>query len=217
MDESAYQLLSPSPVGYEEALRKAWKELDRQSDGGIVRRKAVKKLSNRCIEVPFLGRNYRVDISSRRVKDPTGKEVSPFLKVLLLHYIVGLSSAKADEDWLSFRQLRGGATYYPAFATRTIRRLREEFNRKEENFRKAAEAIGGEELTFKDISFAFYVFPRVRLAVILHCATDEFGTDANILYDKAAAAHLETEDLAVCGALLVSDLVKVAKQMEEQI
>jgi len=215
MDESSYQVLSPSPVGYEEALRKAWEELKRQTDDGIVRRKAVRKVGERRIELSFLGDSYTVDIASESVKDASGKEVFPFLKVLLLHYIAGLSSELAGEDWLSFRQLRGGATYFPAFAARTVVRLKKEFTGREESFARAAEALGGRPLDFKDVSFAFDVFPRVRIAVILHSATEEFDAEANILFDRAAAAHLETEDLAVCGALLVSKIVKTVKKLEE--
>jgi len=215
MDESSYYVLSPSPVGYEEALRKVWEELKRQTDDGIVRRKAVRRVGERRIELPFLGDSYRVDIVSESVKDASGTEVFPFLKVLLLHYLAGLSSELVGEDWLSFRQLRGGATYYPAFASRTVVRLKKEFTGREESFARAAEVLGGRPLDFKDISFAFDVFPRVRIAVILHSATEEFDAEANILFDRAAAAHLETEDLAVCGAMLVSKIVKTAKKLEE--
>jgi len=211
MDENESYVLIPKPVGYEEALKGAWEELKRQSDDGIVFRKNVVRVSERVIEVPFLNEKYVVEIARQRALDTTGKEVPPFFRVLLLHYLCGFSAANVSGEWVSFRQLRGGDFYFPAFANRTVERLKKDFNGKEGRFQKAAEALGGRRLEFKDISFEFAVFPKVHLAVILHCMTEEFGADANILFDRAAESHLETEDLAVCASFLVSRIGKIAK------
>ena len=206
MDEAA-GLLFPRPVGYEEALARAWSALANQKPEDIAARKGL-SVQNGCVVISFLGQNYFADISARRVADAAGKDVNPFLRVLLLHYICGSSSAMPTGEWLSFRQLRGGETYYPAFAARTVKRLKERFGGREEEFVVASKSLGGRKLAFSDISFAFDVFPYVVIGVVLNKATEEFGAEAVVLFDSAAPQHLETEDLAVCGAMLAGRLVK---------
>jgi len=206
MDEFQ-NLLSPRPVGYEEALQKAWRALERKSAEQIVHAKGL-SLRDRLITIPFLGEEFFLDLTAKRVTDQKGSEVYPFLRVLLLHYVCSDSSAQPTGEWLSFRQLTGGDTYYPAFAARTVERLKKRFGGREEEFVQAAERLNGRRLAFPDISFAFDVFPHVVLAVVLNRATEEFGAEAVVLFDEAAPEHLETEDLAVCGAMLVSRLVK---------
>jgi len=206
MDEAA-GLLFPRPVGYEEALERAWSALANQNPQDIAARKGL-SAQNGCVVISFLGQTYFADLSAKRVTDASGKEVYPFLRVLLLHYICGSSSAMPTGEWLSFRQLRGGETYYPAFAARTVKRLKERFSGREEEFVVASKSLGGRKLAFSDISFAFDVFPYVVIGVVLNKATEEFGAEAVVLFDSAGAEHLATEDLAVCGAMLVGRLVK---------
>lgn len=206
MDEVS-GLLFPRPVGYEEALQKAWSVLEGIPPDRIAFAKGL-SIRNGQVVIPFLKENYLLDLVARKVTDEKGKEVYPFLSVLLLHYACGKATTPPTGNWLSFRQLRGGDTYYPAFAARTVERLKSRFGGREEEFVSSAERLGGRRLAFPDISFAFDVFPYVVVCVVLNRATEEFGPDAVILFDEAAAEHLETEDLAVCGAMLVGRLVK---------
>ncbi len=208
MDEAEFQVLSPKPVGYEEALRRAWDALSGADAAELAARKGVEVRSDGAIELPFLAEVYRVDLKGRRVLDAAGGEVYPFLRVLLLHYLCGDSGAEPTGEWLGFRQLRGGETYFPAFAARTSRRLAAVFGGRERLLYEAAEALDGRKLAFGDASCAFDVFPRASMAVVLHASCEDFGAEAAVLFDSAAPKHLETEDLAVCGAFLTSRLCK---------
>ncbi|MBM4467033.1 MAG: DUF3786 domain-containing protein, partial [Chloroflexi bacterium] len=77
-----------------------------------------------------------------------------------------------------------------------------------DGFVAAAEALGGERLTYGDASFLFPMFPRLRLAVVLYLADEEFPASANVLFDAAAGHYLPTEDLAVLGGMLTGRLIK---------
>ena len=72
----------------------------------------------------------------------------------------------------------------------------------------AAKALGGESLTYGDAAFLFPMFPRLRLAVVLYLADEEFSASANVLFDAAAGHYLPTEDLAVLGGMLAGQLIK---------
>jgi hypothetical protein len=78
-------------------------------------------------------------------------------------------------------------------------------------FEAAAQALGGEHLSFGDASFSFRLLPRVWLATVLNLADDEFPATANVLFDASASHYLPTEDLAVLGGILAGRLVKAAR------
>jgi len=206
MDEVS-GLLFPRPVGYEEALERAWRALQGKTAEQVAAAKGL-TLQDDLLIIPFLGENYLLNLKEKTLTDESGEQVYPFLRVLLLHYACGEATTPPTGNWLSFRQLRGGQTYYPAFAARTVERLKERFGGREDEFAEAAKRLGGRPLGFPDVSFAFDVFPYVCLGVVLNRATEEFGAEAVVLFDEAAQEHLETEDLAVCGAMLVGRLVK---------
>jgi hypothetical protein len=49
------------------------------------------------------------------------------------------------------------------------------------------------------------------MAIVMYVEDDEFPASANVLFDAAASHYLPTEDLAVLGGLLASQLVKAAR------
>jgi hypothetical protein len=130
------------------------------------------------------------------------------MTVLILHYLVNLSAATPTGEWVSFRQFEGGDFYYPAFAARTVERLEKTFGGREEELEKSAKKLAGEKMKLGDIAFKFSVFPRLILAVVLHKGCEEFGSDANLLFDSSCLKLLPTEDAAVAASLLVSRLCK---------
>jgi hypothetical protein len=207
-DESSELVLIPRPQGYGPALAKAWEELSQLSDDGLVRRKGAKvDLQYARLSVKFLTDEFCLDRQTREVY--LGDSVSPpFLAVLVLHYLTNLSGAMPTGEWISFRQFEGGEFYFPAFAARTIERLKKTFGGREEKLEEAAKNLNGERIKFGDIAFKFSVFPRLVLAVVLHKGCEEFGSDANLLFDSSCMKLLPTEDAAVAASLLVSRLCK---------
>lgn len=207
-DESSELILIPRPQGYGLALSKAWEELSRISDEGLVRRKGA-AVDPKCgrLSVEFLTDQFFIDKNKREVY-VSDSIAPPFLTVLILHYLINLSATTPTGEWVSFRQFEGGDFYYPAFRARTIDRLKKTFGGREEKFTEIASHLGGERIKFGDIAFRFSVFPRLVLAVVLHKPCEEFGSDANLLFDSSCLKLLPTEDAAVAASLLVSRLCK---------
>jgi hypothetical protein len=207
-DEGSELVLVPRPQGYGPALSKAWEELSQISDEGLVRRKGAKvDQKSGLLSVNFLTDEFFIDRQNRQVY--LGDSPAPeFLTVLILHYLVNLSAASPTGEWVSFRQFEGGDFYYSAFAGRTIERLKKTFGGREEEIEKPAKKLAGEKIKLGDMAFKFSVFPRLVLAVVLHKGCEEFGSDANLLFDSSCLKLLPTEDAAVAASLLVSKLSK---------
>jgi hypothetical protein len=131
--------------------------------------------------------------------------------LIILHYLIQADGVQPSDQWIAFRELPDGLGYDPAFQGRSGQRLARQYGNDADAFVAAAEALGGERLTFGDVSYMFHILPRMRMAVILHLADEEFGAAANLLFDASAGHYLPTEDLAVLGGLLASKLLKTGK------
>jgi hypothetical protein len=161
------------------------------------------------IEVRFWGRDYVVrhpEISVEEVEAGQGPPIAT--KILILHYLINADGTRLADHWISFRELPGGRVYDAAFRRRANLRLAQAFGSDLDGFVTAAESLGGTRLTYGDASFLFPIFPRLRLAAVLHLADEEFSASANVLFDAAASHYLPTEDLAVLGGMLAGRLIK---------
>lgn len=137
-------------------------------------------------------------------------EVPITKRILLLHYLLTADGTPPAGRWVAFRELPDAMVYDPAFQGRASNRIRARFGSDIDAFHRAAKALGGDRLTFGDASYLFRALPRVWLAVIVYKGDEEFSPSANILFDAAAANYLPTEDLAVLGSYLASQLVHAA-------
>jgi hypothetical protein len=162
-------------------------------------------------QVPFFGTKYEVHWPSgaiQRAADQKDADIAS--RILLLHYLLDADGMPLASKWIAFRNLPGGMGYDAAFQGRANLRLARAFGTNRPAFEAAAQALGGERLSFGDASFSFRLLPRVWLAVVLYLADDEFSATANVLFDGAVSHYLPTEDLAVLGGMLAGRLVKAA-------
>ncbi|MGD9048308.1 MAG: DUF3786 domain-containing protein [Anaerolineae bacterium] len=162
--------------------------------------------------LPFFGTTYHVhwpDGTILRASDQREADVAS--RILMMHYLLTADGTPLGADWIAFRNLPGGLGYDGAFQGRASLRLAHAFGTDLSGFEKAARALGGERLSFGDASFSFRLLPRVWLAAVLHLADEEFSATANVLFDAAASHYLPTEDLAVLGGILASQLIKAAR------
>jgi hypothetical protein len=162
-------------------------------------------------KLKFWGEDYVVDYPEASVREEkSGQEPSTFIQILILHYLIHADGTPSADNWISFRELPGGRGFYPAFEQQASQPLARAFGHDTEGFIEAAEALGGERLTFGSASFLFRIFPRQWVAVVLDMADDEFPAWVNILFDGTAGHYLPTEDWAVVGELVSSRLLQVA-------
>ncbi len=198
---------------YGPALEKAVRELQSLDPWLVALRSDTKytrltEVSSQ-IEVRFWGKDYIVRYPGISVEElETGQEPPIAIKILILHYLINADGTRLADHWVSFRELPGGRVYDTAFRRRANLRLAQAFGSDLEGFAAAAEALGGVRLTYGDASFLFSMFPRLRLAAVLHLADEEFPASANVLFDASASHYLPTEDLAVLGGMLAGRLIK---------
>ena len=100
-------------MGCEIALGKAWAELEKI---------AFSPRSN----VQFLTDTYEVNVSDRTILQQSSLlPAEDYLSVLIHHYLIGClkHGYRPSGDWVSFKDIWGGDTYFPAYRKNTIRPL----------------------------------------------------------------------------------------------
>lgn len=201
---------------YEAALTKAWESLLALDPKDVARKSGVShSVSEDAFVLPFLGEEFLVQRSEKVVLGPNGKEVYPFMAVLLLHYLAYAKDIKPAGRLISFRELSGGEVYYSAFSKRAILPITSTFGTDENIFRRVGERIGVSECNYGDASFTMEVFPKIPVTIILWKGDEEVSCSSNMLFDASIKELLPTEDVAVIGGFVASKLKKIAESLKD--
>ena len=172
-------------MGYETALDKAWRELE-------------EVLASDSYSVPMFMEIYEVRLNDRSVSKSSGKPAEEFIAILVLHYLLGIlrHGYKPTGQWISFKELKGGNSYLPAFQKNTIRPMVEKLRVDPEGmFKNSIERFGGRLVEGGDCSVEITTFPEVYVRVVLWRGDEELPPEANMLFDKGLADILSTEDM----------------------
>ncbi|HSM73292.1 MAG TPA: DUF3786 domain-containing protein [Desulfobacterales bacterium] len=197
---------------YQHARDLAAEALARESLAAISRRSGFGEADG-GLAVPFLTRRYRVDYPSFDFSDvaDAAAEVPLQEQVLILHYLLGAEAGLPSQDWAAYREIPGASFYYSAFVKRAIAPLKKVFGGNVAAFRKAATALGGQAITAGDAGFELRVLPQVALQLILWEGDEEFGAEANILFNPGIQGRLSPEDIAWLAGMVVYRMMALSR------
>lgn len=200
--------MNRSPYNLGETLDVARRDFAAQSPMTMAANSdCVYDLGKNSFTVPFLNQKYIVSYPDGLATYGEKEGEAPLIiTILLLHYLVKASGAELAGEWVSFKELQGGAIYIEPFRHRAIIPLVRNFGGRLQDFALAAEKLGGQKGTHGDISYIIPIFPRVRLLCILWRGDEEFPPNGNILFDRTANAYLHTEDYAMLSGMTVGAL-----------
>jgi hypothetical protein len=127
----------------------------------------------------------------------TRGHITPWMKILLLHYVRTAGSGPLSGRWTSYAELKGGMVKSSSFLRDCEEPLREFFDR---DAARAAEALSGLGATpCKNFptknAWQLFLLPRVPVAVLFWPAEEEFPSKVKILFDTTADRFLDAESL----------------------
>ncbi|HOG46143.1 MAG TPA: DUF3786 domain-containing protein [Anaerolineae bacterium] len=192
------------------ALDKARRDLQQLDLHAVAARsgaRVVRQGDGEGLELSYWGQELRLAWPSGEVLS-CARPLFPAAHLVVLHYLINADGAPLEDRWLAFRELPDGRVYDSAFRSRSCLPLAHAFGARPEAFAAAAQRLGGQRLTFGDVSFMFQVLPQVRVAVILYAGDDEFPADGNMLFDASLRHYLPIEDVAVLGGLVAAELLR---------
>lgn len=186
-------------MGYQQALEKAWNAADNLPKGG------------KPVAIKFLSDTYTVDLTKRTIfSDSCNVPAKDYVAILLLHYLARKLGTKPmlrlTGEWVDFNALEGGEGYYPAFKKRTIDRLVKKYGANPDSIKSAVVRMPGEEAPKGAAGIVIHPFSEVSILITMSKADEEFGPDANILFDKNISDIFCTEDIVVLTEMIVHQL-----------
>lgn len=183
-------------MGYEVAIQKAWSAL-----AGVSKKKKH--------AVRLLRDEYTIDVDERRILSLScNVSAKDSLSILILHYLVrslkGLPHIK--NEWISFQQLDGGKGYYPTFQERALKPILRKYKSKPEALLELTSRLKAKRVQLADIALVFDVFDGVPFIVELWRGDDEFGPEANMLFDKSITDIFCTEDIVILSEFIAHQI-----------
>jgi hypothetical protein len=140
--------------------------------------------------------------------EESGAEARLRDKILILHYFTGAKGTATSGRLIAFKQLSGGASYFPTYSHRSIAPLVKHFGRNPELLTKTAAKLGGREAGYGDVSVTINAFDRVPITLVLWRGDEELAPNGNILFDANISDYVPTEDVTVLCETIIWKLVK---------
>jgi hypothetical protein len=183
-------------MGYEAAINKAWEDL-------------AKLNPDKELSIKFLADEYSIDPENRKVLSlACNSPAKDFYAILILHYALkqleGLPQLSGE--WLSFKGLSGVEGYYPAFRKRSIEPILRKYGQKPEVLLEVLEKLPAKRVEQGDIGIVVEAFVQAPVMITLWRKDDEFGPEANMLFDKSIARIFCTEDIVVLANIIAMQL-----------
>jgi hypothetical protein len=148
----------------------------------------------------------------------TGGYINPWLRILILHYIITAGIGDPSGDWVSFSELKSGMVKESSFIRDCEEPLRDLLDTGFEVTSGALQMLGARpaEHAAADHSWLIDALPRVPM-LILYWRRDEDepetgGSRVKILFDRTADRFLDVESLI----FLVEGMIHLINYMSRQ-
>ena len=173
------------------------------------RRSGATYLGPHEVLIRYLYQPYHIMLPDGRISLEHGGTDAPLIdKILILHYFTRAKGTPAIGKMIAFKQLSGGASYFPTFSQRSITPLVRHFGGNLELLIKTAAKLGGHEADYGDVSVTVNAFPRVPITLVLWRGDEQLAPNGNILFDASIPDYVPTEDVTVICETIVWKLVK---------
>jgi hypothetical protein len=132
--------------------------------------------------------------------------LTPWMQILLLHYVRTRGSAGVSGRWVSFTDLKAALMKSKSFARDCEEPLRELFDRDPAHVEGALERLGAvrQEGTPAPVAWRLSALPQVPVLILHWPGDEEFPAKLKILFDASADRYLDVESLT----FLIEGLVK---------
>lgn len=164
---------------------------------------------NGAFTVTLLGTTYRIshpDCVFTADKENALGVTSLTVQVLLLRLLLLGKPAPETEDFKSFSELPWGEVYQKPFSGRILNRAAFTFGTRLNDFRRAAEKLGGKPISQGDAAYEFSFTENYRLRLILWEADDEFPPSAQVLYSANFPLGFSADDRVIAAETLLNSL-----------
>ncbi len=137
--------------------------------------------------------------------------ITPWIKILLLHYINTHGKADLLGKWVSFSELKSGMVKASSFLREAEDPIKELFVSNLEKVSATLKSLGAEQSSDFPTPKAWVLFllPKVPVVILYWPEEDEFPAKVQILFDQTADKFLDVESLMFLLEGLVKNMERV--------
>lgn len=160
-------------------------------------------LQDGALVIPCMGRDYRVYTDGRI---ETHGHITPWMKILLLHYIRTHGNSTLSGSWVSYSDLKSGMIKASSFLRECEEPLQTLLDSRFEDVASSFDRVGAEKRKGFPTEHAWHIMllPKVPVIVLYWPAEEEFSSKVRVLFDSTADRFLDVESIM----FLVEGLVK---------
>ncbi len=176
---------------------------------------------NKRITLTSLGQKLWISYPEGKVTF-ANTHLSPIFswKLITINHLVRVVEQSQKKDLsksdyhqlISYKELKDGHVYYPAFRREALLPLAKLFSKaSQEKILDAIRGLGGEKLSGSgDVFVKLMGYPYFPIYLKLWEGDHELPPSANMLFASPASEYLHTEDVAVLGQMIVIFIVKAS-------
>jgi len=155
------------------------------------------ELMDGALAIRCLGRDFRVSPDGAIAAPGAAGPVSPWMRILLLHYVRTRGAAPLAGRWVSFTELKSALMKSKSFARDCEEPLRGLFDRDAAGVERALERIGAarEPGTPAPVAWKLHALPKVPVLILSWPQEEEFPSKCKVLFDATADRFLDVESL----------------------
>lgn len=159
------------------------------------------------LTVGLLNRKFAISHPVYSIRATDGGSVPPLpTQTFLLRYFLEGKSLPAQGNWLTFREMPWGELYIKPYTGRVLTRAAFTLGTRVADFRKAAQAMGAQEVSNGDAGYQFNLVGEYAMRILVWEGDDEFPPNAQVLYSDNFAQGFAAEDRVVAGDILISTI-----------
>lgn len=162
------------------------------------------QFSDNKLTIRVLGKVFSIDTKGNISTDI---HMHPWVLLPIISYIINCKGLPVLEDWLPFRELKGGKKWNPLFEQRCLKPLKNLADSYADLFEDLLDIFNGREVKShykSDVSIVLYPLPKVPILISYWKPEDGLESDLNIFFDSNAEENLNIEAIyALCSGLVM--------------
>lgn len=142
------------------------------------------------------GQDVHVSLSDRSIRaaDPPGERLIEGLgdlsRLSILRYLTDSKDLPLSERLVKPSDLPGGEIFLKGTHVLPLERITERFGDDPDGFLGRAEALGGRQLDYGDVSTELLPFPRAPVAIVVWSGDEELPSTSSLLLDASCIRQL---------------------------
>jgi hypothetical protein len=164
------------------------------------------------LTIKVLGKDFGVDSKGNLSSD---LHMHPWVTIPILSYIIECAGMPVSGEWVPFRELKDGKTWYRLFGQRCEKPLKKVADTYTDLFEDMIHIFNGRQVEnhyASDISLVLHPLPKVPILICYWKPEDGLESSLNVFFDSTAEDNLNIESIYALGTGLVRMFEKLASR-----